>query len=219
MIIGAAATLLQERHYVGTSTTFIGPVKKPATLVKTDLITTKYQDLADPEVDFLVLIPADGRVTFRIEGEEEKLVKQELNEVTQAYLKDVNASYKPLKEENDTRVNDLKTKIDFWEAIKKESAEKYNSNTLEPQQSERQYKRIVESEEFITELTSELETAEEKSQEIIEEPKTISKDVSKEQGNMVMNALVGLILGLFITVLTLILWKYIIDAKGASNRD
>jgi hypothetical protein len=217
MILAASISLFQPRSYVGSSTTYIGPVKEE-TLVRTDLITSEYREEVSSKVGFLVIIPADGRVMFRVTGQDKNTVKKELDKVTNAYLKDVNIAYKEMKSINDNDIAFFESRITSLNSDIKEFTAKIESNTLSPSQVDSFIGMVAEMEDKTADYQSDLRSVLEEKEDMIQ-PKIISEEINKEQGNLATNVIVGLILGLVFAVLALILWKYILDAKGVRYRD
>ncbi|MGG3912726.1 hypothetical protein [Rossellomorea vietnamensis] len=219
MLLGIAGSFLvpKKGDYVGESTVYTGSISlqilsDPGTVV--DL----YGKNLDKDIDAYV----SGRnfIKIKLYGDDEAKVKKNLKDITsnleEALVGDYDERIKYTQGVLDATTSELE-KL-------KESKQKYqdrldiNNTQLTIEDTEFYSELLLHTETEIASAISKIERME-RDIEFFEEPNVTNMGVVKTDRNTMKFAIAGLLLGIFLTIVFLILWKYIIDARRALKHD
>lgn len=203
----AGRLLLQGEKYTGKAVVFTGSID-----VK-ELTDPKNIEAKFPEVKNLdVVVPEEQYVQITVKGDDEQDVSRELKLVVSEYSQelkrhsqeriDVTTKYLHALEE---RERALQQKVDYY-------SEQIQSGRLNPEQLNDISDLLVESENNLTEVMERVNRIR-GNLVFYEKPAVLSETVAKSKTYTGQLMAVGLVLGLFLTVVWLVLWKYILDAR------
>lgn len=210
LMIIAGIISTQGKTYTGTSIVYVGSVTKE-TWLEPDLIQRELDKELKQELDYTIT-KGEKRTTLSIEGTDKKQVINSLKRVTNLYHQKVNAIYKEMHRSKEDELNYSKKYLLELE----ESAQEYKNALKAPNidtSMEARYfdllreneKRKYEYLQKINEIEGELI--------LLEEPRVLDTAVNDEGGNLKANLLIAAVFGLFLSVLLLILMKYMADAR------
>jgi hypothetical protein len=219
LLLGIAGSFLvpKKGDYVGESTVYTGSISlqilsDPGTVV--DL----YGKNLDKDIDAYV----SGRnfIKIKLYGDDEAKVKKNLEEMTSELEEDLVDDY-------DKRVEYTESVLEATDSeLKKlrESRQKYegrldvNNTQLTIEDTEFYSELLLHTETEIASSISKIERMQ-RDIEFFEKPNVTNLDVIKTDRNTLEFAIAGLLLGMFLTIVLLILWKYILDARRALKHD
>lgn len=214
LIVGAIS-FFSARGYVGKTVFYTSTLKKDD-LTEPDLMNAKYAPAnKNVEIDFSVL--QAKRVQIKVTGDKKENVEAELQSISKKYNADLMADYQ-------VRYDITKDNMKGYKKNLKQ-AEK----SLEPFYEELETHKdkildtdlllgIAKKEEIIREYTTSVNRMD-TDLLFFEKPKQISTSIDKVDNFFVQNALIALVLSFFLTLLSLMLWRYTREARGELNND
>ncbi|MGP4078983.1 hypothetical protein ACTWQL_03645 [Pseudalkalibacillus sp. R45] len=218
-LIAIGLSMFQDRPYEAKTLFYVGGLTEDR-LTDNDLILKIYEEKLPEEYrdDFKVIIPSDGRVKFQVTSSDKNVAEKQLEKVSNQYWDDLESAYNKRKELTQEGKTVFKTQSEKTEERIDFYTEKLKNENLS----------IVEIDNY-KEILLELETnlpffienmrKQETNLHFFEEPMEIETVIKQEESNLIPNLLIAIFGGLFLTVLGLVFWKYIIDARRGTQRD
>lgn len=207
----------QNQSYQGSSTIFVGGVTF-GSIAKADLIQTNYRPVIEDEQvrrSFRAFVPTNQIVRMEIQGTDKTKVETELQKVTDKYYMDLLHEYKKRQSLNEKLVETFENKI----AANEKALKHYQDRLTKMDSSEETDYDIRMVMFYEGEIYHYLELLHMTELELFafEEPQIVSQSVTQKANNTKPNVILSFIAGLFLTVLTLVLWKYINEAREAQK--
>ncbi|MBM7714954.1 hypothetical protein JOC94_001926 [Bacillus thermophilus] len=210
LMIIAGIISTQGKTYTGTSIVYVGSVTKE-TWLEPDLIQRELDKELKQDLDYTIT-KGEKRTTLSIEGTDKKQVINSLKRLTNLYHQKVNGIYKEMHRSKEDELNYSKKYLLELE----ESAQEYKNALKAPNTDtslEARYfdllreieKRKYDYLQKINEIEGELIQ--------LEEPRVLDTAVNDQGGNLKANLLIATVFGLFLSVLLLVLMKYMADAR------
>ncbi|MGD7006953.1 hypothetical protein [Metabacillus sp. 84] len=187
-------------------------------LTDPELLQKEYGGKYDDKVQVDVL--GQYKVEFSVSGEDKASVEKVLNEASAEYFQSLEDEAEIIKsgtEEKRARNQELLETAEKSYEVMSERLQN-DSENLDSEQMAIMSDAIAKLDKQIG-LYTDTVLGTEKDLNFYEEPDILSQTVSKEDSNSKANALVGFIMGLFLTLLGLMLAKYLQEARKARIDD
>ncbi|WP_227937228.1 hypothetical protein [Alkalihalobacillus deserti] len=214
LVIGTMFSLLQERQFEGEAFVFIGGVNNQT--FSDDAIieaNESYQQFIPEGVKADISVARTNVISFKFIGDDPSTIENGLNGIAGAFESDLldkyNERYSITKNSIEITykiINSLKESLPFYEtALIKETL----TQELENRYRELLYIKTNDLYKYNLQIRR-MET----DLAFFEEPQFLSTTtVKKEPSYLKSNLLVGALLGFVLSVIVLMLWKYIFDAR------
>jgi capsular polysaccharide biosynthesis protein len=213
--IAALLSIMTAKGYEGTLIYYTSSIKTDQ-LTDPDMILEYYRSKY-PEKEIDVNVVQKERVQFKLNGENSKEVKQTLQDIASDYeaklMKEYNIRKDLTEDIIEQNEKDL-SEADQTRKLIKEAVQKEESLSLES------YSELLVALSNMEESVAKYESkiARMKTDLIFfEKPKQVTLTVEKEQNNAMANSIIAFALGVFFTILYLMLWKYILEARKADH--
>lgn len=222
-LIVSAFSLFGSREYVGKAVYYTSSLGKDD-LTNPELVNKKYiKDTENLEAEFSVV--SGGKVQLRVVGENKNAVQNELTSVGTQYEEDLNENYNFKYEETkesqkfyEQKIEDAKLKS---ENIDKEIEEiEKESEKLEDQEIYENYLELRSKSVIMEELALEYRNGAYRKEIDLNEfvkPQKLSEEITKSDNYLIQNTVVSFALSFFLTLIGIMLWRYIREARRALN--
>jgi hypothetical protein len=211
--IAALLSIVTAKGYEGTLIYYTSSIKTDQ-LTDPDMLLEYYRSKY-PEKKIDVNVVQKERVQFKLNGENSEEVKQTLQDIASDYDARLMKEYNVRKDKTENDIETYKKRLaEADQSLKliKKTAQKEESFTLES------YSELLISLSNMEDLVAKYETKIKNMKTdliFFEKPKQVTLTVEKEQNNAMANSIIAFALGVFFTILSLMLWKYILDARKA----
>ncbi|MBH0173796.1 hypothetical protein IHV09_09515 [Fictibacillus sp. 23RED33] len=211
LLIGALLSMLQSANYTGKAIVYVGDVRDIST--DPEIIQSRYKDKVTKN-SLEVKVDQKDLITILVKGDDREEIKKELNDVVKGLNSDLKAEAKLMIDVTQVGI-DQKTKkqellSELIEAFIKQS--EAGDVDLEEQT------RLLEYQYNLQEYSDSIQRMEEDIK-LFENPKTIDNEVTTDPKHLKTNMLLGFVAGIFLTIITLIVWKYIVNARRFYKHD
>lgn len=203
--------MLQSANYTGKAIVYVGDVRDIST--DPEIIQSRYKDKVTKN-SLEVKVDQKDLITILVKGDDREEIKKELNDVVKGLNSDLKAEAKLMIDVTQVGI-DQKTKkqellSELIEAFIKQS--EAGDVDLEEQT------RLLEYQYNLQEYSDSIQRMEEDIK-LFENPKTIDNEVTTDPKHLKTNMLLGFVAGIFLTIITLIVWKYIVNARRFYKHD
>jgi capsular polysaccharide biosynthesis protein len=211
--IAALLSIMTAKGYEGTLIYYTSSIKTDQ-LTDPDMILEYYRSKY-PEKEIDVNVVQKERVQFKVNGDNSEEVKKTLQDIASDYDARLMKEYNVRKDKTEYDIETYKKRLaEADQSLKliKKAVQKEESFTLES------YSELLISLSNMEEQVLKLETKIKNMKTdliFFEKPKQVTLTVEKEQNNAMANSIIAFALGVFFTILSLMLWKYILDARKA----
>jgi capsular polysaccharide biosynthesis protein len=211
--IAALLSFMTAKGYEGTLIYYTSSIKTDQ-LTDPDMILEYYRSKY-PEKEIDVNVVQKERVQFKVNGDNSEEVKKTLQDIASDYDARLMKEYNVRKDKTEYDIETYKKRLaEADQSLKliKKAVQKEESFTLES------YSELLISLSNMEEQVLKLETKIKNMKTdliFFEKPKQVTLTVEKEQNNAMANSIIAFALGVFFTILSLMLWKYILDARKA----
>jgi capsular polysaccharide biosynthesis protein len=211
--IAALLSFMTAKGYEGTLIYYTSSIKTDQ-LTDPDMLLEYYRSKY-PEKEIDVNVVQKERVQFKVNGDNSEEVKKTLQDIASDYDARLMKEYNVRKDKTEYDIETYKKRLaEADQSLKliKKAVQKEESFTLES------YSELLISLSNMEEQVLKLETKIKNMKTdliFFEKPKQVTLTVEKEQNNAMANSIIAFALGVFFTILSLMLWKYILDARKA----
>lgn len=211
LLIGLVVAFFQGNKYEATATFSVDNTDE--SLMDPDLVKAIYGASLpeDLKANFQVFVPKYKKIKFQLVGSDQKQVETLFRQISDRYYHDLMQMYKAKEAIYDRYQESLKTKVEkLSETVDMLRKQGNNANS-------EKLSLLVDSEKELAIEQQDLETFNlemlsfKNSKPMYVEPIKIDKKPSPFLANLVVAGVVGF----FVSILVLILWKYVQDAKEA----
>jgi capsular polysaccharide biosynthesis protein len=211
LLIGALLSTLQSANYTGKAIVYVGDlnggIKDPG------LVQKKFSDL-DKDISLNVKVDQPDQITFTVKGDDKDKVEEVLGSIKTKYYNDLSKKSETILQITDDGIKLKRERAKILDDILKTFSAQIETGNLD----EEEQARLVEYEDNLLELTESILRME-KDLETFEQPEIIKEEVNSDPKNVRTNMILGFVAGIFLTILTLIVWKYILNARRFYNHD
>jgi hypothetical protein len=211
--IAALLSIMTAKGYEGTLIYYTSSIKTDQ-LTDPDMILEYYRSKY-PEKEIDVNVVQKERVQFKVNGDNSEEVKKTLQDIASDYDARLMKEYNVRKDKTEKDIETYKKRLaEADQSLKliKKAVQKEESFTLES------YSQLLIALSNMEDRVAKYDTKIKKMKTdliFFEKPKQVTLTVEKEQNNAMANSIIAFALGVFFTILSLMLWKYILDARKA----
>ncbi|HZH62230.1 MAG TPA: hypothetical protein VEY70_22225 [Metabacillus sp.] len=215
-LIVSAFSFFGSREYVGKAIYYTSSLKLD-NLTDSDLLNEKYTtDTENVEADFSVI--SGRRVQIKVVGDNKNDVQSKLTSLGNKYFEDLQENYNFLYTETEKSLKNYEQNLENVKPLN----EKYDNalKAMEGQEISDAYLELLNSAVSMKELILEYENGAYRKNvdlTLFEEPKLVSKEITKSDNYLVQNMVISFALSFFLTLLGIMLWRYIREARRALN--
>lgn len=215
-LIVSAFSFFGSREYVGKAIYYTSSLKLD-NLTDSDLLNAKYTtDTENVEADFSVV--SGRRVQIKVVGDNKNDVQSKLTSLGNKYFEDLQENYNFLYTETEKSLKNYEQNLENVKPLN----EKYDNalKAMEGQEISDAYLEFLNSAVSMKELILEYENGAYRKNvdlTLFEEPKLVSKEITKSDNYLVQNMVISFALSFFLTLLGIMLWRYIQEARRALN--
>ncbi|TYS63783.1 hypothetical protein FZD47_09710 [Bacillus infantis] len=215
-LLGLAASYVisTDAKYTGNATVFTGSIKQKG-LTNPDNIVANFGEGVDGEID--AFVSSDSYVKIKIKQDDREELQKDLTAMSErienALVKDYEFRKKVTEEYSaklEDRASKLKDSLEAMEPLLERDLPltQYQDLTLSYTAAQNQRSEaLVAQQRVVNDLSS------------FEPPSVIVNQVTQADTNKTELTIAGLILGVLFTLVFLIFWKYIIEARRYYNHD
>jgi capsular polysaccharide biosynthesis protein len=211
LLLGALLSMLQSANYTGKAIVYVGDlsggIKDPV------LVQNKYSNI-DRDISLNVKVDQPDQITFTVKGDDKDKVDDILADITSSYYDDLETKSKKILQITDDGIKLKTERAKILDDILKTFSAQIDTGNLD----EEEQARLVEYEDNLLELTESILRME-KDINTFEKPEIIKEEVNSDPKNIRTNMILGFVAGIFLTILSLIVWKYILNARRFYNHD
>jgi Chain length determinant protein len=204
-------SMLQPVEYQGRAILYVGDLEGAET--DPEVIKTRYKENANGQ-NLSVEVFERGQLVFTVTGDDPSNVKKSISEISQKH-------FGVLKEKYDKIIkiteDGVQTKEKHLESLNELTAI-YNQQLSNGTLSEEEQSRMTELQLASIEVEQQIDKMN-KDIALFEEPQQLDTTVTESGRNQKPILVLGLVSGLFLSLLTLILWKYIEEARRYRKND
>ncbi|WP_100374079.1 hypothetical protein [Bacillus sp. FJAT-45037] len=219
LAIGAALTVLEDRMYEGEGMVFLGDIDNSQftdpTLIN---VNDAYTELVPDGTNKIVSVPRASVISFKLIGEDPAVIKDGLENLTTKFEQDLlaiyNERYQITERSIENTENLIESTRDSIALYEEKMADESISIDLQEVYLELLYMTRDDINNYILRV-GRMQT----DLLFFEQPEKLTITVKQEPSYLIPNMIVGLALGLFMTLIALVLWKYIFDARRSVYRD
>lgn len=215
-LIVSAISLLGDREYVGKAVYYTSSLDDKE-LTDPDFMETKYiTGSEDVEIKFSVV--SRGKVQVKVVGDNKEDVQSKLTSLGTQYFEDLQGSYNFIYEETEKSLKNYQENLEIVEPLNEKIIEA--TEELEGQEFSDEYIELLNSAVINQELVLEYENGiYRKNVDLykFDEPKLLSEEITKSDNYLVQNMVISFALSFFLTLLGIMLWRYIREARRALN--
>lgn len=213
-LIAAAFSLFSDREYIGKAVFYTSTIDK-ADLTVPAHMNEKYKvHNSDLEAVFSVL--QSKRVQIKVVGDNQNDVSEELKQLSNVYLTDLEKEYQHRYDLTQETINEYQEKLDdsekhlnkYYAAIEAVEDEVVPDTEL--------LSALATKEQIIYEYLTKINRME-TDLVFFEEPKLLDETITQSDNYLVQNTVISFVLSFFLTLLGLMLWRYIREARRAMN--
>jgi capsular polysaccharide biosynthesis protein len=211
LLIGALLSMLQSANYTGKAIVYTGDVR--GIITDPEYAQDKYGKLVSNN-SLEVKVDQQDQVTFIVKGDDEDEVKEELKTISSKY-------YKALKQKAKVDIDVTKEGIKMKEereTVLKQILPAFVKLLEQGKLDEEELTRFLEYDYNLKEVTESIKRMNEDIK-LYEHPQVIKDEVNQDPKHLRTNMLLGFVAGIFLTILTLIVWKYIVNARRFYKHD
>ncbi|MBS4195736.1 hypothetical protein [Lederbergia citri] len=220
IILAAAAalvSLMNVKGYEGKVNFYTSSLNINDELTDNELIENMYKDKIDDNVMFSAKVLRKSRVQFKVIGTNKDSVEKQLEFLRIDFSERLVNAFNLRKNLTEKKLNN------FTKQLTSNENEKEKINAIKWDQLTESEKvdvaqAMTKRADIIAEFTRDI-NANEKDLALAEEPIVYGESIEKNKGNVVGNTIVGFISGLFLSILILMLWKYITFAREQGYND
>jgi hypothetical protein len=211
--IAALLSIMTAKGYEGTLIYYTSSIKTDQ-LTDPDMILEYYRSKY-PEKEIDVNVVQKERVQFKVNGDNSEEVKKTLQDIASDYDARLMKEYNVRKDKTEKDIETYKKRLaEADQSLKliKKAVQKEESFTLES------YSQLLIALSNMEDRVAKYDTKIKKMKTdliFFEKPKQVTLTVEKERNNAMANSIIAFALGVFFTILSLMLWKYILDARKA----
>ncbi|MDW2876617.1 MULTISPECIES: GumC domain-containing protein [Bacillaceae] len=215
-LLGLAASYVisTDAKYTGNATVFTGSIKQKG-LTNPDNIVANFGEGVDGEIE--VFVSSDSYVKIKIKQDDRKELQKDLTAMSErienALVKDYEFRKKVTEEYRDgliARADKLEKSIQAMDPILERDLPLFQYQDLTLRYTAAQ-NELSEATVAAQRVTNDLA--------VFEQPSVIVNQVNQADTNRTELTIAGLILGVLFTLVFLIFWKYIIEARRYYNHD
>jgi uncharacterized protein involved in exopolysaccharide biosynthesis len=204
-------SMMQPVHYQGRAILYTGDLKGSET--DPQVIKHSLKDEAKG-MNLSVEVFERGQLVFTVTGDNPSKVRKAINDINNKHFRVLKNVYeskiRKTKEEIKTKQKHIDTLNELTESYKKQD----ESGTLTDDEESRMSELQLASVEIEEQIDSK-----KKDVEFYEKPQKLQTSVTESSRNQKAYLALGLVAGLFLSLLTLILWKYIEEARRYRKND
>ncbi|KZZ85022.1 hypothetical protein [Bacillus sp. SJS] len=212
-ILAYGLSIAVSKGYEGKANFYTSTTKSDY-LTDPELLESVYQEKFGDKLKIEVL--GQSKVEFSVKGKDKASVEDLLNKASEEYnaelLKEYNERY-ALTENKQKKYEKRLESVEKSYSVMSDKIQSDNGN-LNSEELTILADAVSKEEKLISDYDDSIE-GNKTDLLLFKEPKMLSKEVAKQDNNAKANAIVGFILGLFLTLLGLMLAKYIGDARRA----
>ncbi|WP_078431794.1 hypothetical protein [Metabacillus halosaccharovorans] len=219
-LIVSAFSFFGSREYVGKAVYYTSTLDKDD-LTNPLLLKEKYiTEKENLKANFSVV--SRGNVQIRVVGENKEDVQNELTLLGAQYFEDLQENYKIRYEQTENSLKfyeqnkeDVKAKDDLIDKEIEEASEE-----LEDQIVSENYLELLSRSITMEEIVLEYENGAYRKNVDLEdfvEPKLLSEEITESDNYLVQNMFISFALSFFLTLIGIMLWRYIREARRALN--
>ncbi|PGT81082.1 hypothetical protein [Bacillus sp. AFS040349] len=215
-LIVSAISLLGDREYVGKAFFYTSSLDRDE-LTDDDLLNNKYiTGTEDVEINFSVV--SRGKVQIKIVGNNKEDVQSKLTSLGTQYLEDLQEEHKFLYDATDKSLKSYQQNLEIIEPLNEKIIEA--TEALEGQETSDKYIELLNSAVTNQQLLLEYENGvyrKDVDLKMFEKPELLSEEITKSDNYLVQNMVISFALSFFLTLLGIMLWRYIREARRALN--
>jgi uncharacterized protein involved in exopolysaccharide biosynthesis len=211
LVLAFVLSMLQPVEYQGRTIIYTGDLKESET--DPEVIKNLYKDNANG-VDFSVEVFERGQLVFTVTGDHPSKVKDSISKISEKHFDVLNEKYdeiiKITQEGIDRKEKHLESLNELTALYKDQLTDNALSDEEQSRMTELQL-ASVEIEEQIDNMNKDIA--------LFEKPQQLDTTVTESGRNQKPILVLGFVSGLFLSLLTLILWKYIEEARRYRKND
>lgn len=215
-LIVSAFSFFGGREYVGKAVYYTSTLKK-STLTDPDLMEIEYiTGTENVEIDFSVV--SSGKVQIKVVGDNKEDVQSKLTSLGTQYFEDLQEHYDTLYTLTENSKNAYEQNLQKVEPLDEKGEKALEAK--EGQEGSDEYIELYNSVVLNQELIKDYEDgAYRKAADLDKfvEPKLLSEEITKSDNYLVQNMVISFALSFFLTLLGIMLWRYIREARRALN--
>ncbi|MCM3410112.1 hypothetical protein [Metabacillus litoralis] len=215
-LIVSAVSLLGDREYVGKAVYYTSTLDEKE-LTDPDFMEPKYiTGTEDVEIKFSVV--SRGKVQIKVVGDNKEEVQSKLTSLGTQYFEDLQGSYNFIYEETEKSLKNYQENLEIVEPLNEKIIEA--TEALEGQEISDKYIELLNSAVINQELLLEYENGVYRKTvdlKMFDEPELLSEEITKSDNYLVQNMVISFALSFFLTLLGIMLWRYIREARRALN--
>jgi capsular polysaccharide biosynthesis protein len=211
LLIGALLSMLQSANYTGKAIVYVGDLRGGS--VDPEIIQSKYGSKVT-ENSLEVKVDQKDQITIIVKGDDTKTIQKELDAVANGVMKEL--------KDDEKLVIDITQKGIDQKKVKEELLTKlvtlFGKQASRGDVDEEEQTRLVEYQYNLQEYSDSIQRMEEDIQ-LFESPELLNNEVTTDPKHLKTNMLLGFVAGIFLTIITLIVWKYIVNARRFYKHD
>jgi hypothetical protein len=211
LLIGLVVGFLQGNKYEATATFSVDNTEE--SLMDPDLVKANYSAFLPEELkdNFQVFVPKYKKIKFQLVGTDQKQVETLFRQISDQYYRDLLKMYQAKEEIYNRYQANLETKVEkLSQTVEMLRKRGNNANSEE-------LRMLIDSEKELAVEQQELETFKlEMLNFTNSKPKYVEPiKIEKKPSPLLANLILAGMFGFLVSVLVLVLWKYVQDAKAA----
>jgi hypothetical protein len=211
LVLAFVLSILQPIEYQGRTILFTGDLKGSET--DPEVIKYLYKDDTKGE-NLSVEVFERGQLVFTVTGDDPSKVKDSISKISQKHFGVLNEEYDEIIHETEEGIKPKEKHLDSLNELTAIYKEQLTNGTLSPEEQSRLTElqlASIEVEQQINKMNKDIA--------LYEKPQKLDTTVVESGRNQMPILVLGLVSGLFLSLLTLILWKYIEEARRYRKND
>lgn len=206
LLIGALLSMLQSANYTGKAIVYTGDVR--GIITEPEYVESKYSKFVSKNTSLEVKVDKQSQVTIIVKGDDKKSINQTLSKISSGYYKELEKKADRVIEVTEKSKKLKENRLSSLEKILPALEEQLQYGDLDIDEET----RLLEYQHTFKELSESIQRMD-KDLLIYEHPLVIEDEVNQDPKHLRTNMLLGFVAGIFLTVLSLIVWKYIVNAR------